>query len=56
LQALTPADSPAPSAVKCGLVTQAPVSFFDRLDRVIDNYVEDGGNLVKHDPKQRPKA
>jgi hypothetical protein len=55
LQALAPADSPTPSA-KRGLVGQAPVSFFDRLDRVIDNYVEDGGNLVNPDPARGPKA
>jgi hypothetical protein len=42
--------------VKRGLVAQAPVSFFDRLDRVIDNYVEDGGNLVKPDPRRRQKT
>jgi hypothetical protein len=37
-------------------VTQGPVSFFDRLDRVIDNYVEGGGTLVQPSPRQRPKT
>jgi hypothetical protein len=57
LQALTPSGSQlsSPSATR-GLVAQAPVSFFDRLDRVIDNYVEDGGNLVDPDPRRNPKT
>jgi hypothetical protein len=33
-----------------------PVSFFDRLDRVIDNYVEGGGTLVEPKPRRRPKT
>jgi hypothetical protein len=36
--------------------TQGPVSFFDRLDRVIDNYVEGGGTLVQPSPRHRPKT
>jgi hypothetical protein len=35
---------------------QGPISFFDRLDRVIDNYVEGGGTLVQPSPSQRPKT
>jgi hypothetical protein len=30
-----------------------PTSFFDRLDRVIDNYVEGGGALVERSPQRR---
>jgi hypothetical protein len=59
LRALTPADSQvasSPAAAKRGLVAQSPASFFDRLDRVIDNYVEDGGNLVKPDSQHSPKT
>lgn len=35
---------------------QHSVSFFDRLDRVIDNYVEGGGALVEPGPRRRPKT
>jgi len=31
------------------------VSFFDRLDRVIDNYMQEGGSLVDPGPGKRPK-
>jgi hypothetical protein len=53
LQAFTPSESQASGVPdrELGLVAQAPVSFFDHLDRVIDNYVEDGGNLVDPAPK-----
>ncbi len=35
---------------------QDPISFFDRLDRVIDNYVEGGGALVEPTPRRSPKT
>jgi hypothetical protein len=68
LRALAPAgsgpaaSSPAPpstsssSASRREQGTQGPISFFDRLDRVIDNYVEGGGALVQPSPRQRPKT
>jgi hypothetical protein len=31
------------------------VSFFDRLDRVIDNYMQEGGSIVDPTPGKRPK-
>jgi hypothetical protein len=31
------------------------VSFFDRLDRVIDNYMQEGGSIVDPVPGKRPK-
>jgi hypothetical protein len=31
------------------------VSFFDRLDRVIDNYMQEGGAIVDPAPGKRPK-
>lgn len=35
---------------------QSPISFFDRLDRVIDNYVEGGGTLVQPTPRRGHKT
>lgn len=34
---------------------QESASFFDRLDRVIDNYMQGGGSLVEPTPRRRPK-
>lgn len=62
LRALSPSgpatSSPAP-ATRSSLResgTQGPVSFFERLDRVIDNYVEGGGTLVEPRSRPRPKT
>jgi hypothetical protein len=54
----SPSDSPSPAS-KSSLresSPQGPVSFFDRLDRVIDNYVEGGGTLVEPNSRRRPKT
>ncbi|HEY6274099.1 MAG TPA: hypothetical protein VIX19_19125 [Terriglobales bacterium] len=32
------------------------VSFFDRLDRVIDTYMQEGGSIVDRAPGKRPKT
>lgn len=36
--------------------TRETVSFFDRLDRVIDNYMQEGGSIVDPNPPKRPKS
>lgn len=36
--------------------TRETVSFFDRLDRVIDNYMQEGGTIVDPNPAKRPKS
>jgi hypothetical protein len=36
--------------------TRETVSFFDRLDRVIDNYMQEGGSIVDRNPGKRPKS
>lgn len=36
--------------------TRDAVSFFDRLDRVIDNYMQAGGPIVDRGPGKRPKT
>jgi hypothetical protein len=51
-----PSSSSSSSRSKRESVTQGPISFFDRLDRVIDNYVEGGGTLVQPSPRHRPKT
>jgi hypothetical protein len=62
LRALAPSASNSSSAAppsKSSLResgTQGPISFFDRLDRVIDNYVEGGGTLVEPNSRRRPKT
>jgi hypothetical protein len=51
-----PPSSSASSSTRREQGTQGPISFFDRLDRVIDNYVEGGGTLVQPSSRQRPKT
>ena len=36
--------------------TAETVSFFDRLDRVIDTYMQEGGTIVNPKPAKRPKS
>ena len=52
----TPSSSSSSSSSRREQGTQGPISFFDRLDRVIDNYVEGGGTLVEPRPRHRPKT
>jgi hypothetical protein len=56
LQAMTPGAQASSTSPARGVGEQAPASFFDRLDRVIDNYVEDGGTLVEPKPARNPKT
>jgi hypothetical protein len=56
LQAMTPGAQASCSSPARVVGEQAPASFFDRLDRVIDNYVEDGGTLVEPKPARNTKT
>jgi hypothetical protein len=50
-----PSDSRAENAAMRSQTRDA-VSFFDRLDRVIDNYMQAGGPIVDPGPGKRPKT
>jgi hypothetical protein len=60
LRALAPTgpavSAPAPASRSSLRESPGPVSFFERLDRVIDNYVEGGGALVEPKARPRPKS
>lgn len=45
-----------PSGLPAGDPLREPVSFFDRLDRVIDTYIQDGGTLRAQSHGKRPKT